>query len=285
MKEVREMLRTMVSATNTLSQLQHQLDTISTNIANSNTTGYKAQQASFTEMLYQQYNNDEYDRTVRDTPVGIRYGVGAQIGLIQSNQTQGSLQVTDRDLDFALTTKNQYFNVLMQNAEGDVRTAYTRNGSFYVTQTEPGILSLVNGDGYQVADANGQPITFPDNVTAFTMDSDGSLVAGYENGASLRFQLGISELQKPNVMEKLQGGTYIGLPENLDALGFTQAQVMTDLQGANRQVGIQKGALEMSNVDVSKEMTNLIQAQRSYQFNTRAITIADQMLGLINGIR
>ncbi|AMO84308.1 Distal rod protein [Solibacillus isronensis B3W22] len=279
------MLRTMVSATNTLSQLQHQLDTISTNIANSNTTGYKAQQANFTEMLYQQFNNDELDRTVRDTPVGIRYGVGAQIGLIQSNQTQGSLQVTDRDLDFALTTKNQYFNVLMQNPEGDVRTAYTRNGSFYVTQTEPGILSLVNSDGYQVADANGQPITFPDNVTGFTMDSDGSLVANYENGTPLKFQLGISELQKPNVMEKLQGGTYIGLPENLDALGFTQAQVLTDLQGANRQVGIQKGALEMSNVDVSKEMTNLIQAQRSYQFNTRAITIADQMLGLINGIR
>lgn len=279
------MLRTMVSATNTLSQLQHQLDTISTNIANSNTTGYKAQQANFTEMLYQQFNNDELDRTVRDTPVGIRYGVGAQIGLIQSNQTQGSLQVTDRDLDFALTTKNQYFNVLMQNPEGDVRTAYTRNGSFYVTQTEPGILSLVNSDGYQVADANGQPITFPDNVTGFTMDSDGSLVASYENGTPLKFRLGISELQKPNVMEKLQGGTYIGLPENLDALGFTQAQVLTDLQGANRQVGIQKGALEMSNVDVSKEMTNLIQAQRSYQFNTRAITIADQMLGLINGIR
>ena len=279
------MLRTMVSATNTLSQLQHQLDTISTNIANSNTTGYKAQQANFTEMLYQQFNNDELDRTVRDTPVGIRYGVGAQVGLIQSNQTQGSLQVTNRDLDFALTTKNQYFNVLMQSEEGDVRTAYTRNGSFYVTQTEPGILSLVNSDGYQVADANGQPITFPDNVTGFTMDSDGSLVARYENGTPLNFQLGISELQKPNVMEKLQGGTYIGLPENLDALGFTQAQVLTDLQGANRQVGIQKGALEMSNVDVSKEMTNLIQAQRSYQFNTRAITIADQMLGLINGIR
>ncbi|MGN7478123.1 flagellar hook-basal body protein [Solibacillus silvestris] len=279
------MLRTMNTATNTLSQIQHQLDTISTNIANSNTHGYKAQQANFTEMLYQQFNNDEYDRTVRDTPVGIRYGVGAQIGSIQSNQTQGSIQTTNRDLDFALTTKNQYFNVLMQNDEGEVQTAYTRNGSFYVTPTEPGIVTLVNGDGYQVADANGQPITFPDDVSRFTMDSDGSLVASYENGTTLKFQLGITSLQKPQVMEKLQGGTYIGLPENLDELGYTEQQVLTNLQGANRQVGIQKGALEMSNVDVSKELTNLIQAQRSYQFNTRAITIADQMLGLINGIR
>lgn len=275
----------MVTATNTLSQVQQQLDTISSNIANSNTHGYKAQQANFSEMLYQQFKNDEYDRTVRDTPVGIRYGVGAQIGQIQSNQAQGSIQLTERDLDFALTTKNQYFNVLMQNDAGEVRTAYTRNGSFYVTPTEAGIVSLVNSDGYQVADANGQPITFPDDVTQFTMNSDGSLIASYENGAPLTFQLGISSLQKPQVMEKLQGGTYIGLPENLDELGFTQAQVLTDLQGANRQVGIQKGALEMSNVDLSQEMTNLIQAQRSYQFNTRAVTIADQMLGLINGIR
>lgn len=279
------MLRTMVTATNTLSQIQHQLDTISSNIANSNTHGYKAQQANFSEMLYQQFNNDEYDRTVRDTPVGIRYGVGAQIGQIQSNQSQGSIQITDRDLDFALTTKNQYFNVLMQNDAGEVRTAYTRNGSFYVTPTEPGIVSLVNSDGYQVADANGQPITFPDDVSQFTMNSDGSLVASYQNGTTLSFQLGISSLQKPQVMEQLQGGTYIGLPENLDELGYTEQQILTDLQGANRQVGIQKGALEMSNVDLSKEMTNLIQAQRSYQFNTRAVTIADQMLGLINGIR
>lgn len=279
------MLRTMITATNTLSQIQNQLDTIGTNIANSNTHGYKAQQANFTELLYQQFNNDEYDKTVRQTPVGIRYGVGAQIGQIQSNQSQGSVQVTDRDLDFALTTKNQYFNVLMSNDAGETRTAYTRNGSFYVSPTEPGIVTLVNSDGYQVADVNGQAITFPDNATQFTMDSDGTLVVNYANGQPQRFQLAVSSLQKPQVMENLQGGTYIGLPQNLDELGYTEAEILTDLQGTNRQVGIQKGALEMSNVDLSKEMTNLIQAQRSYQFNTRAVTIADQMLGLINGIR
>jgi flagellar basal-body rod protein FlgG len=279
------MLRTMVTATNTLSQIQHQLDSISSNIANSNTHGYKAQQANFTEMLYQQFENDKYDKTLRQTPVGIRYGVGAQIGQIQSNQNQGSIQRTERDLDFALTTKNQYFNVIMRDEAGQDRTAYTRNGSFYVTPTEPGIVTLVNSDGYQVADANGQAITFPDNVQQFSMNTDGTLVASYPNGQTQSFQLGITSLQKPQIMENLQGGTYIGLPENLDELGYTEEEILTNLQGANRQVGIEQGALEMSNVDLSKEMTNLIQAQRSYQFNTRAISIADQMLGLINGIR
>ena len=279
------MLRTMITATNTLSQVQQKLDTISSNIANSNTTGYKAQQANFTEMLYQQFNNDNYDKTVRQTPVGIRYGVGAQIGQIQSNQSQGSIQQTGRDLDFALTAKNQYFNVLMTNDAGETKTAYTRNGAFYVSPTEPGIVSLVNSDGYQVTDSNGQPITFPDDVKEFTMNSDGTLVVNYPNGQTQNFQLGITQLQKPQVMESINGGTYIGLPNNLAELGYTEADILTNLQGANRQVGIQKGALEMSNVDLSQEMTNLIQAQRSYQFNSRAVTIADQMLGLINGIR
>lgn len=279
------MLRTMITATNTLSEVQKQLDNISANIANSNTHGYKAQQANFNEMLYQQFNNDKYDKTVRQTPVGIRYGVGAQIGQIQSNQSQGSIQLTERDLDFALTTKNQYFNVLMTDESGQTKTAYTRNGAFYVTPTEPGIVSLVNSDGYPVADANGQAITFPDNVKEFTMNSEGTLVVNYPNGQQQNFQLGITSLQKPQVMESINGGTYIGLPQNLDELGYTEADILTNLQGANRQVGIQKGALEMSNVDLSQEMTNLIQAQRSYQFNARAVTIGDQMLGLINGIR
>lgn len=279
------MLRTMVTATNTLSQIQHQLDTIGSNIANSNTHGYKAQQANFTEMLYQQFNNDKFDKTLRQSPVGIRYGVGAQIGQIQANQTQGSIQMTERDLDFALTGKNQYFNILMQDETGAAQTVYTRNGSFYVTPTEPGIVSLVNSDGHAVADSNGQPITFPDDVKQFTMDADGSLVVSYANGPAQTFQLGISALQKPQVMEQIQGGTYIGFPNNLAELGYTEENIVTNLQGANRQVGIQKGALEMSNVDVSQEMTSLIQAQRSYQFNTRAVTIADQMLGLITGIR
>ena len=68
--------------------------------------------------------------------------------------------------------------------------------------------------------------------------------------------------------------------------GLTQAEVLTELVGANRQqIGMQGGTLEMSNVNLSKEMTELIQTQRSYQFNARTVTLADQMLGLINGIR
>ncbi|MGE7998540.1 flagellar hook-basal body protein [Lysinibacillus sp. NPDC093190] len=279
------MLRTMMTATNTMGQLQNKLDTISNNIANSNTVGYKTQEATFNELLYQQFNNDKQDRADRQSPVGIRYGSGAMLGQIQSNQKQGSLQTTNRDLDLAFTKPKQYFNILMPDGENGTKTVYTRQGDFYLSPLNNGTVMVVTADGYPLANATGQAITLPDNVKKFAISNGGVLEASYPNGDIIRTDLAVTEFQKPQLMEKISG-SYVGLPNNLAQLGYTQAEVVTELQGANRQqIGMQSGSLEMSNVDLSKEMTDLIQTQRSYQFNARAVTLADQMLGLINGIR
>ena len=276
------MIRTMNTAANTLGQLQVKLDTISNNIANSNTVGYKTKQANFQELLYQQFNNDEQDPTVRQSPVGIRYGVGAHVSQIQSNENQGSLQLTGRNLDFAFTQSNQYFNVAMQ----DGSTAYTRQGNFYMSPQGDGTNLLVTGDGYPVLSANGTSITFPEGVSGFTMSEAGTLNVDYADGQVIQFDLAVTQITKPQVMEHLNNGAYISVPDNLQELGYAEGDVLTELQGLNRnEVSMQIGTLESSNVDVSKEMTDLIAAQRSYQFNSRAITLADQMLGLINGIR
>jgi len=276
------MIRTMNTAANTLGQLQIQLDTISNNIANSNTVGYKTKQANFQELLYQQFNNDEQDPTVRQSPVGIRYGVGAHVSQIQSNENQGSLQLTGRNLDFAFTQSNQYFNVAMQ----DGSTAYTRQGNFYMSPQGDGTNLLVTGDGYPVLSANGTSITFPEGVSGFTMSEAGTLNVDYADGQVIQFDLAVTQITKPQVMEHLNNGAYISVPNNLQELGYAEGDVLTELQGLNRnEVSMQIGTLESSNVDISKEMTDLIAAQRSYQFNSRAITLADQMLGLINGIR
>lgn len=275
----------MVTATNTLGQLQTQLDTISNNIANSNTVGYKAQQAKFQELLYQQFNNDKLDPTLRQSPVGIRYGVGAHISQIASNETQGSLQSTGRDLDFAMMEANTYFNVLMPDGD-DMKQAYTRQGNFYVSPIDDGTLMLVTSEGYPVADANGEAITLPDGVSNFTVGKEGRLNAAYPDGQTISIDLGVTEIHKAQVMEKINGGAYIAEPENLQQLGYTEDDIFTNLNGANRaRISMQSGYLEQSNVDLSREMTDLISTQRSYQFNSRAVTIADQMLGLINGIR
>ena len=279
------MLRTMITATNTMGQLQHKLDTISNNIANSNTLGYKTQEATFNELLYQQFNNDKQDRADRQSPLGIRYGAGAMLGQIQSNHKQGSLQTTDRDLDFAFTKPKQYFNILMPDGENGTKTVYTRQGDFYLSPLDNGTVMVVNADGYPLADSTGQAITLPSNVKNIAVRNGGVLEATEPNGDIIRTDLAVTEFQKPQLMEHISG-SYVALPNNLAQLGYTQAEVVTELQGANRQqIGMQNGALEMSNVNLSKEMTDLIQTQRSYQFNARAVTLADQMLGLINGIR
>lgn len=279
------MLRTMITATNTMSQLQSQIDIIGNNLSNTSTHGYKAKDAKFQELLYQQYNNDKLDTVERDSPVGIRYGVGATLAQTQMNWKQGSLQSTDRDLDFAFQEPKQYFNVLMPDGENGQQTAYTRQGAFYVSPMENGELMFVNGDGYPVADAEGQAITLPDGVTEFTVNETGILTATYPDGTIQQRELAVSVLQKPNSMEHLSA-TYIAMPDNLEELGLNAEDIMTNLQGAERgEISMANGMLELSNVDTSKEITDLMTAQRSYQFNARSITIADQMLGLINGIR
>src|SRR6478752_2233499 len=93
----------MITATNTLSQLQKQLDIISNNLANLDTTGYKSRQASFTDLLVQQFNNqpDAGKEAGRLTPNGIRQGAGAKLNQVQMNMSQGSFKPTERDLDTA----------------------------------------------------------------------------------------------------------------------------------------------------------------------------------------
>ncbi|QNK87635.1 flagellar hook-basal body protein [Sporosarcina sp. resist] len=278
------MIRTMTTATNTLSQLQSQMDIIGNNLANISTNGYKASDAKFQEMLYQQFNNDKADTAPRQSPTGIRYGSGAVLGQSQMNWKAGSLQMTGRELDFALTTPKQYFNVLMPDGGGE-QTVYTRQGNFYISPVANGQVMLVNGEGYPVANSAGLPITFSDNVTNYTVNPGGNLQLTNADGTTQTIELAVTVMERPNLMQRLSG-TNFALPENLADLGVTQQQVLTELQGAARNViGLEGQALEASNVNSQKEMTDLISVQRNYQFNARAVTLADQMLGLINGIR
>ncbi len=278
------MIRTMTTATNTLSQLQSQMDIIGNNLANISTHGYKASDAKFQEMLVQQFNNDKADTAPRQSPLGIRYGSGAVLGQSQMNWKAGSLQMTGRELDFALTTPKQYFNVLMPDGGGE-QTVYTRQGNFYVSPVANGQVMLVNGEGYPVANSAGLPITFSDNVKNYTVKPGGNLQLTNADGTTQTIELAVTVMERPNLMQRLSA-TNFALPENLADLGVTQQQVLTELQGAARNViGLEGQALEASNVNSQKEMTDLISVQRNYQFNARAVTLADQMLGLINGIR
>lgn len=282
------MNRTMITATNTLSQLQKQMDMISHNLANIDTAGYKRREASFTDLLVQEYRNqpnNALEPQNRMTPFNIRQGTGARLGQIQLSLSQGSLKSTGRDLDTAFTAEGQFYRVMVQNEDGSSAMRLTRNGALYLSPLSDTESMLVNSDGHGILDENNQPITITGNVKNIKINDTGLFTAEMSDGTSQEVNLGVILINKPQFLEQ-KGANLLGLPDNLAELGVTEEEVMTNLTGPLRnQIAIQQGVLEQSNVDMSKEMTDLINVQRSYQFHSKSITLADQMLGLVNGIR
>jgi flagellar basal-body rod protein FlgG len=278
------MNRTMITATNTLSHLQKQMDIIGHNMANIDTAGYKRREANFTDMLVQEFKNqpnDNLETPGRMTPFNIRQGIGAKLGQVQMHLAQGGLKTTDRSLDTAFTAEGQFYRVM---ADGEVR--FTRNGAFYLSPLSDNETLLVNSDGHAILDENDRPITIVGNVKNFRVNETGQFSAEKYDGTSQDFNLGVSLAKKPQFLEQA-GGNLFALPRNEQGeLIMEEAEILTNLNGALRnQVSIQQGVLEQSNVDMSKEMTDLINVQRSYQFHAKTVTMADQMLGLVNGIR
>lgn len=280
--------RTMVSASNTMSQLQQKIDSIGNNLSNTDTTGYKSENATFGELLYQQYNNDKKDGAPRQTPLGIRIGVGAQIAQTQMNQAQGSLKSTNRYLDFALTKENQYFNVSMgdrHDPDAEQQIGLTRNGNFQLSPNANGTSNLTDVNGNYVLDANNEPVVFAGDVENIGMRQNGAMEVTYKDGTTENIELGVRQVNRPDLMTH-RAGNYLVVPDNFEELNVAEEDVAPQLNGEGRaQISLENGVLEASNVDMSAEMTNLIQTQRSYQFNSRTVSMADQMMGLVNSIR
>ena len=280
------MNRTMITASNTLSQLQQQIDLIGNNMANVGTNGYKRSEASFNDLLVQQMDNQtKQDAEVgRLTPLGIRGGNGAKLSQAQLVLAQGSLKTTNRDLDVALTKENLFFTINVQDENGS-STRFTRDGAFFLSPVDGNQLQLVTADGNAVLDEFGDAILINGQVKDLTISNEGEMVVTTADGGEQNFNLGVVSVNKPQFLEKLGGNLY-GLPANFNGLGVNENDILNTLTGNQRgEISMKQGALETSNVDLSKEMTDLITAQRMYQFQSRSVTMADQMLGLVNSIR
>lgn len=278
------MLRSMITATNTMGQLQKQLDTIGHNLANIDTQGYKREQTAFSELVRQQFNNQtdaEAEIGRFGTELGITQGTGAKLNssLVFS---QGTLKQTGRSLDIAFTSPNQLLQI-----DVDGETQYTRDGSLYLSPTADGTnrLQLTTAEGRNVLDENGSPIIFEENFKEIQISQDGTITAIPNNDNDLPqvFGLGVVQVDRPQLLVQ-SGNNRYSLSENLGNVQLDE--IFTYLEGALRgEVSMQQGALEMSNVDLSKEMTDMMVSQRSYQMNAKTITMGDQMMGLINGVR
>ncbi|QHE63407.1 flagellar hook-basal body complex protein [Rossellomorea vietnamensis] len=280
------MNRTMITATNTLGQLQKQMDMIGHNLSNADTNGYKRRDATFSEMLVQQVKNQSVDKfeTGRMTPFGVREGNGAKLSQAQLILNQGSLKATGRSLDFALTSDRQFFKVLAADEDSSA-VRYTRDGAFSASPTGNGEMMLVNGSGLPVLDENDNYIMFSEDAAAFELGDNGVLTVRDSTGGEERFNLGVVTVEKSQFLQQY-GGNLLGFADNLDELGVTEDEVVTNVTGGARtEISMVQSSLEGSNVDISKEMTDMLSVQRSYQFQARSISLADQMMGLVNGIR
>ncbi|ANB60655.1 flagellar hook-basal body protein [Anoxybacteroides amylolyticum] len=281
------MLRSMITAANTMNQLQQQLDVISNNIANSNTTGFKRRETNFGELLVQQFDNLPDDQADRLTPEGVRRGVGAKLAETNLVLTQGPLQQTGRMLDVALTKEGQFFRVLAEAADGATAIRYTRDGAFYLSPSanDPTTLMLVTSDGFPVLNSNNEPITIQEGFKDITITDTGTLRAIAPDGRVMQTaDLGITNIVRPQLLQSVGDNLY-ALP-NLTSLNVREGDVAVNMTGNLRpQISVQQGALEQSNVDLGTEMTDLMLTQRAYQMNAKSISISDQMMGLINGVR
>jgi len=259
------MVRSLWTGASGMIGQQANIDTISNNLANVNTHGYKKQRADFEDLLYQTIRTAGTPAT-EDTvvPVGIQMGHGVKLADTQRVFSQGSLQQTDVPTDVAITGEG-FFRIMMY----DGSMAYTRNGNFKVDADG----RLVTSNGYWVIPDIVLPELFI--IESLNITQDGRVsVKVPRDGEEMEIDVGRIELYRfPNPV----GLTAIG--ENLFKTTQASGEAIPGIPGYEGMGTLQHRFLEMSNVAVVQEMVNLIIAQRAYEFNSRTIQTSDSMLG------
>ncbi|MDA8441510.1 MAG: flagellar basal-body rod protein FlgG [Peptococcaceae bacterium] len=233
------------------------LDAIANDVANVNTSGYKATRTNFADLLYSPTRDDV---PANQAPLN---GTGAKVAGIQTIFNQGSLVQTGQSTDLAIAGDG-FFAVTLP----DGTQAYTRNGSFAPDANG----TLVNSDGYML----NPPLKVPAGA-AVKITSDGK-VSTLQNGKSIVLgQLTLATFANPDGLNKLG--------DNLYQVSANSGAAITGTPGNGNNGTIRSGYLESSNVDLANAMTSLIEAQRAYQANARVITNADQMMSIANNLR
>lgn len=262
-------MRALAIAATGMSAQQQNIEVISNNIANINTTAFKRSRAEFTDLLYQAERLQGVSNRGRDAtiPEGSQTGLGARTAAIRSLQTQGALTNTGNSLDLALNGRG-WFQIVGPDSE----VLYTRAGSFSTNATG----QLVTGDGYLVTPT----MIIPNNAVSVAVSQSGivSVVIGGQPAPQQLGQLTIANFANDSGLEALGGNLF----RQTSASGVPVAGVPGDPGFAT----ISQGYLEGSNVDPVKELVNLISAQRAFELNSKVIQAVDQMAGTIsNGIR
>ena len=253
------MMRSLYTAATGMIAQQTNLDTISNNLSNVNTTGYKTERTEFKSLLYQTLQTKTTTANGANKPVGAQVGLGTRVAATMSNYTQGAREETEIPTDFALEGKG-----------------------FSWSQDSNGNTILATSEGLPVLDSRGNTIRVPRGVSSESMVFSSNGTIGYKdatgNVVSLNQSFGIYQFNNPAGLEKMSGSK----------LAATAASGNPMLEGQNAgltKTGVYQGYIEASNVQVADEMVNMIIAQRAYELNSKAITTSDSMLETANNLK
>ncbi len=261
------MLRSLYSATSGMLAQQTHIDTTSNNIANVNTTGFKKSRADFNDLFYQvmQYAGTNTSNTTL-SPDGMEVGLGVRPSAITKMFSQGSPKETENNLDVAITGKG-FFQVQLP----DGTTAYTRSGNFKLDEQG----NLVTSEGYLLI----PQITLPEDTTQVNIGVDGtvSVTQGLQTTSNVIGQITLANFVNPAGLHSMGDNLFSITNASGDAIVGNP-----DSQGLGK---LRQGFLELSNVRLVEEMTDLITAQRAYEANSKSIQTADAMLQTVNSLK
>ncbi|QXI26605.1 flagellar basal-body rod protein FlgG [Pseudomonas vanderleydeniana] len=255
------MLPALYVAKTGLAAQDTQLTTISNNLANASTTGFKRDRAEFQDLLYQVKRQPGAQSTQdSELPSGLQLGTGVRIVGTQKNFAAGSLQVTDQPLDIAVNGRG-FFQIL----QPDGTTAYTRDGTFHLDNTG----QIVTAAGFALQPA----IVIPNNAQTFTVGKDGtvSITTAGNPASQVIGNLQTADFINPAGLQAIGGNLF------LETAASGAPQVSTP--GLNGFGTTEQSTLEASNVSTVEEMVNMITTQRAYEMNSKVIKTASDMLG------
>jgi flagellar basal-body rod protein FlgG len=258
------MIKSLWTAKTGLEAQQTKMDVIANNLANVSTNGFKKSRAVFQDLLYQNMRQAGGRNDMQNVlPAGLQIGSGVRPVATERIQTQGSLEQTGNSKDVAIDGKG-FFQVLMP----DGNNAYTRDGSFQVNESG----QLVTADGYPIQPA----VLIPQDALSITIGKDGVVTVTQpgSNQSTQVGQLSLSTFVNPAGLQSIGDNLYL----ETSASGMRNEST-PGLNGAGR---LDQGYVETSNVNVVEEMVNMIQTQRAYEINSKAVQTSDEMLAKLS---
>ncbi|MGF9711582.1 flagellar hook-basal body complex protein [Paenibacillus sp. JMULE4] len=269
------MLRSLYSGVSGMRGFQTKLDVIGNNIANVNTVGFKAGRVMFKDILSQTVSGVSAPTDERGGVNAKQIGLGVTVGAIDTLHTPGSAMTTNVVTDLRIDGDGFF---MLRATEDQEQPFLSRAGNFTLDSNR----RLVNADGLFVSDSEGGIIQLDDTVTAFSISQSGELITVGEDGIATPSGvfIGVVKVVNPSGLEKIGGNLYRVTPNAMppDAQELPtgeEAQANNPVTGTG---AIISGQLEMSNVDLTSEFTEMIIAQRGFQSNSRIITTSDEVL-------